>query len=126
MQSIRIGKVFQLLRHVAGVTQEDVCAQASISINFLSQLENGRKDMSHAVAGRLAAVLGVPVSFLYVLAVAGHPAVEPLYGVVRQELERVIAARVGARLEGSIEFRTEQEKRCYWDQRGHLNRKLRF
>jgi len=119
MQAIPIGGVLPRIRYVVGKTQNDVCAHAGISINFLSQLENGRKDLSHAVAGRLADALGVPVSFLYVLADAsGHPTVQKLAEMVHQELERILTARVGERPgtfppDGWKDW-TYEEEEAYW------------
>ena len=85
--TIEIGSALQEIRVAKDVTQDELCKKAGISVNFLSQVENGRKGVSHAVAERMATVLGIPVSFLYLLADrSNNPLVEDLQDAVRASL----------------------------------------
>jgi transcriptional regulator with XRE-family HTH domain len=85
--TIEIGTALQEIRVARDLTQDELCRKAEISINFLSQVENGRKGVSHAVAKRIATALEIPVSFLYLLADrSNNPLVEDLQESVRASL----------------------------------------
>jgi transcriptional regulator with XRE-family HTH domain len=87
LKSIELGDALQEIRLGKEVTQDELCRKAGISINFLSQVENGRKGVSHVVAERIAQALGIPVSFLYLLADrSSNPLVEDLQEAVRASL----------------------------------------
>jgi transcriptional regulator with XRE-family HTH domain len=47
------------LRHVKGLSQDDLAYEAEISRSYLSQLEKGAFYASLKIVGKLAAVLGV-------------------------------------------------------------------
>jgi transcriptional regulator with XRE-family HTH domain len=87
LKTIDMGGALQEIRLAREMTQHDLCRKAGISINFLSQVENGRKGVSPAVAERIARALVIPVSFLYLLADhSGNPLVEEMQDAVRASL----------------------------------------
>ena len=87
LKTMLIGDALQELRTVKEVTQEELAKKAGLSINFLSQVENGKKGMSQETAERISRVLGVPPSFLYLLAdSSNNKAVGELKEAVRLSL----------------------------------------
>jgi len=86
-ETINIGRSLREIRSRKGITQDELCKRARISINFLSQVENGRKGISHAAAERIAEALTIPISFLYLLAdQTNNPLVHDLQEAVRTSL----------------------------------------
>lgn len=67
-QNLDIGFAVREMREAKEVTQEEVAIALGITVNFLSQVENGRRDLSTKKMEELASFFQVPVSFIYVLA----------------------------------------------------------
>lgn len=60
----QIGKMVSKLRLKAGMSQEDLAGQAEIDRSYLSEIENGHKNVSIGILKKLAKSLGVKVSVL--------------------------------------------------------------
>ena len=67
-QTPSIGSAIKELREWRGVTQQILYENTGFVINFLSAVENGRKNISHGTAIEIARALGVPTCFIYILA----------------------------------------------------------
>lgn len=61
---MEIGERIRKLRKEKGLTLKQLSEQACISLSFLSDIENGRSQPSLERVRSLAAVFGIPVSFL--------------------------------------------------------------
>jgi transcriptional regulator with XRE-family HTH domain len=62
----------RILRTARGLTQEELCERAGVSVDAVTRIESGRRTPNLATVERLAAGLGVPPSELLV------PHAEPL------------------------------------------------
>jgi transcriptional regulator with XRE-family HTH domain len=62
---VELGARLRRYRHHRKLTLEDVAKHAGISASHLSMLERGRSSASISVARRLAASLGIPMSYLF-------------------------------------------------------------
>jgi len=58
------GKQLRLRRENAGLTQVALGEKAGMPATHISDMENGRRPIGEAVAGRLAAALGLPAGIL--------------------------------------------------------------
>ena len=89
VQPMPVGVGLRILRALRGVTQYDLAMATGKTINFLSQVENGRKGVSQAVAEQIAEALEVPPSFLYVLSdLSNDPTVKVLKEAIMQSLQK--------------------------------------
>lgn len=114
-----IGQFIRRLREQQDLTQDRVAAQAGISYQFLSGLENGRENFSIDVLESLAGALGCPLPNLVAGAYAGagpavptvdtgcfRPRVPLPPGLTRAQLEaamngtQALIARINANLRG--------------------------
>jgi transcriptional regulator with XRE-family HTH domain len=59
-----IGGLLRVLRQAARVKQSQLAARAGISQNYLSMIENGRRQPSAKTLERLGSALNVPLPFL--------------------------------------------------------------
>ena len=71
-QEVDIGYAIQQLREAKDVTQEEVAEALDVTINFVSQVENGRRKLSSNKMEALAAFFDIPLSFIYVMADDGR------------------------------------------------------
>ena len=86
-ERLLIGDALRVIRSKKEITQEELSRRTRLSISFLSRVENGRKGVSLMVAERVAEALGVPTSFLYLLADrSDQPIVQDLQKAVLQSL----------------------------------------
>lgn len=60
----QLGMRIVYLRKQAGLSQEDLALQANINKNYLSDLENGRRNPTLIVLEKIANALGIDVSTL--------------------------------------------------------------
>lgn len=60
-----IGKTIKLLRTSAGIRQKDLAKKLNISSNYLSLIENDKREPSISVIERISKELDVPVSYLF-------------------------------------------------------------
>jgi transcriptional regulator with XRE-family HTH domain len=60
----QIGKKIAALRKKQGLTQEDLAGAAEIDRSFLSEIENGHKNLSVETLKKIADALGVKASKL--------------------------------------------------------------
>lgn len=63
-ECVEVGKRISKLRKNLGLTQEKLAEQADISIQFLVQLEHGKKTMTIATLRKLCAALSVSTEYL--------------------------------------------------------------
>ncbi len=91
-----LGQAIKRIRIAKGWTQARLAGLWGMSVNFVSQVENGRRGVSQKNVEALARILDVPISFLYVL--ADDPARKPI-GVL-QELVADFLARDDAGIRG--------------------------
>jgi len=61
---MNIGRTIRLLRDAAGLRQKELAERLGVSQNYLSLLENNKREPSPRLLRRLADVLDVPVSLL--------------------------------------------------------------
>lgn len=61
---VAVGKRISKLRKNLGLTQEKLAEQADISIQFLVQIEHGKKTMTIATLRKLCAALSVSADYL--------------------------------------------------------------
>jgi len=60
-----IGKTIKLLRQLAGIPQKDLAKRISFSQNYISLIENGKKEPSLKLLRKLGAELNIPVSAFF-------------------------------------------------------------
>lgn len=60
----RIGKRIVAFRKALGMTQEDLAGEANIDRSFLSEIENGHKNLSVETLKKIADALKIKPSFL--------------------------------------------------------------
>ena len=63
-----LGPAIKSIRKARGWTQAQLAQLWGVTINFISQVENGRRGVAPRTMEILADTLGIPTSFLYVLA----------------------------------------------------------
>lgn len=68
IDAFKLGAAVKRLRKARRVTQEDLAATLSVSANYLSQLENGKRGISIPRLNQLAMALNVPASFITFMA----------------------------------------------------------
>ena len=61
----RLGKRICELREKLNLTQEQLSEYSSLSQNFISHLENGKKTASITTLHKLSKALGLPVSYFF-------------------------------------------------------------
>lgn len=61
----RLGQKISFLRKQFNMTQEQLSEQTSLSQNFLSQLETGRKTPSILTLSKISGAINVPLSMLF-------------------------------------------------------------
>ena len=62
---IQLGKRITYLRKMRKFSQEDLALEANVNKNYLSDLENGRRNPSIQVLNRISKALKVPLSYLF-------------------------------------------------------------
>lgn len=61
----QLGKRIVYLRKMRKFSQEDLALEANVNKNYLSDLENGRRNPSIQVLNRISKALKVPLSYLF-------------------------------------------------------------
>ena len=69
--SNQLGKTIRILRQAKSLKVTDVAKESGISVPFLSLVENGERQPSLEVIGRIADALGVPSEALVVMGMGG-------------------------------------------------------
>lgn len=64
---MNIGKAIKLCRSRKGMTQSALAKKAEISVPYLSQLEQGKRDPTLSAVERIAKGLEVPLNILFFL-----------------------------------------------------------
>ena len=86
-QTIDLTSAVKSIRTAKGWTQARLAKTWGVTVNFVSQIENGRRGVSLKGMETLAEKLAIPVSLLYVL--ADNPAKKPI-----GTLQRIIVDRL--------------------------------
>ena len=60
-----LGNAIKIVRTASGVKQGKLAEKLNISANYLSLIENGKREPSISFLRRLAAELGVPVGIFF-------------------------------------------------------------
>jgi transcriptional regulator with XRE-family HTH domain len=62
---MKLGPAIKLIRTASGMKQKEIAAKLDVTANYLSLLENGKREPSISFLKRLANVLGVPVGLFF-------------------------------------------------------------
>ncbi|HWY05423.1 MAG TPA: helix-turn-helix transcriptional regulator [Candidatus Acidoferrales bacterium] len=62
---MELGKAIKLVRTASGRRQGEVAESLGVTSNYLSLVENGKREPSVSFLKRLGATLGVPVGFFF-------------------------------------------------------------
>lgn len=62
---MELAKAIKLIRIAGGIKQKDAAARLGVTPNYLSLVENGKREPSISFLKRLASVLGVPVGLFF-------------------------------------------------------------
>ena len=87
-QTFDLAPAIKSIREARGWTQSQLAQLWGVTVNFISQVENGRRGVSPRTMEVLAETLGIPVSFLYVL--ADDPTKKPI-GTLRELILQSLA-----------------------------------
>jgi len=63
---MKIGKTIKLIRTLKGIKQKDLAEKINISHNYLSAVENDKKEPSLVLLDKLSKFLDVPLSFILI------------------------------------------------------------
>ncbi|MHB8276918.1 MAG: helix-turn-helix domain-containing protein [Candidatus Humimicrobiaceae bacterium] len=63
---MKIGKTIKLIRTLKGLKQKELSEKINVSHNYLSAVENEKKEPSMIFLEKLSNVLGVPMSFFFI------------------------------------------------------------
>lgn len=63
---MKIGQTIKILRIGLQIKQRDFADKLGVSSNYISLLENNKKEPSLALLRKLAKTLGVPIGFLFI------------------------------------------------------------
>lgn len=62
---MELSKAIKLMRTASGMKQKEVASKLSITPNYLSLVENGKREPSISFLKKLAALLNVPVALFF-------------------------------------------------------------
>jgi transcriptional regulator with XRE-family HTH domain len=62
---MKLGRAIKLMRTAAGMKQKDVAAKIGVTSNYVSLVENGRREPSVSFLKEVAATLSVPVGLFF-------------------------------------------------------------
>ena len=68
---MNIGKAIRIVRQAKGIAMGNLAREASVSIPFLSLVENGKRQPSLEVVERISSVLEIPMDALLILSQTG-------------------------------------------------------
>ena len=89
---MKIGKALRLARANRGLRQAELAKRLDVSANYISLLENDRRDPSWRFVCRVADALDTPLPVLVLLAASGDGATSEPSAPLGTELLRLIAA----------------------------------
>lgn len=61
------GKILKALRNIYGISTVEMCKQLGISRSYLSEIENGNRDITTNLLSKYGQVFGVKPSYLMIL-----------------------------------------------------------
>lgn len=99
-----VGKRIRSLRKKKGLNLQDLASKLDLSVSYLSQLENGRANISVALLKDIASILDVPSVFFLL-----EEETKPLVKVIRKN-ERTEYIRNNEKVTINVLFATENEK----------------
>ncbi len=62
---MKLGRALKLMRTASGLKQKEVAAKLRVTQNYLSLIENGKRNPSLSILKALARVLGVPIGLFF-------------------------------------------------------------
>lgn len=65
---MNLGRAIRVARASAGITQIELARRLEVTANYISLLENNRRDPSWSFVVRLSKALGVPLALLILIA----------------------------------------------------------
>ena len=63
---MKIGKTIKIIRTLKGIKQKELAEKINISHNYLSAIENDKKEPSLVLLNKLSKFLDVPLSFILI------------------------------------------------------------
>ena len=69
---MHVGNTVKFLRLSAGLTQSDLAGRLGVSANYVSLIENNKRDPSLSFLGRLSNEFGVPLGLLFLEVGSNH------------------------------------------------------
>ena len=89
---IKLGVAIRELRELRNFTQQDIAEKLDVTINYISLVENGKRGMSLPNLNKLAEILDIPSSFIFLLGSeqtkdkTGHQLMEKIQELVKTSL----------------------------------------
>ncbi|HEX5423445.1 MAG TPA: helix-turn-helix transcriptional regulator [Candidatus Acidoferrales bacterium] len=93
---MELGKAIKLIRTASGMKQKQIAGSLGVTSNYLSLVENGKREPSVSFLKRLADVLGVPVGLFFLWEPANTPQSQDTIEQVRGLLAALEAMRLSA------------------------------
>lgn len=90
---MKLGKAFKLARSRRNLTQKDLAERLGVSENYLSLLENDRRDPSWSFICRLCEDLQIPIPLLLFLATENPTELPKIESVIAKELMSLLIGR---------------------------------
>lgn len=63
---MKIGKTIKIIRTLKGIRQKELAEKINVSHNYLSAIENDKKEPSLVLLNKLSKFLDVPLSFILI------------------------------------------------------------
>lgn len=60
-----VGQAVKVMRTASGLKQKEVASRLRVTVNYLSLIENGKREPSISFLRALASVLGVPIGLFF-------------------------------------------------------------
>lgn len=60
-----VGEAVKMTRTASGLKQKEIASRLSVTVNYLSLIENGKREPSLSILRSLARVLNVPVGLFF-------------------------------------------------------------
>ena len=87
---MNLGKAIKLVRTAAGIRQGALARQMNVTANYLSLIENSKREPSISFLRKLASALGVPVAvFFFWQEADSKQSAEPQLDTLRELLTRL-------------------------------------
>jgi transcriptional regulator with XRE-family HTH domain len=110
--SMQIGRVLRIIRQAKCIKLSELADLASLSVPFLSLVENGERQPSLGVLRRLSCALGVPVEALIVLSQPSDGSLSTSNGEAKSlalSIQRLVKAEDALRTRLGSRAKTDDE-----------------